>query len=154
MSDCSLLVDGISIWKQIFYLPVNPKSAGSLNYENIIEGDNETPASKLPASLLAGLKKQWKWHIGYLLTDKMWRRHPDIVSIVIFKFSCWTWSSSMVLNMWWSLVNNIYLKEFMLWVFRWFQILGSIFSACPTYVQPCIIFTCYKIAIPLKIWKI
>ena len=58
MSDCSLLVDGISIRKQIFYLPVNPKSAGSLNYENIVEGDNETPASELPASMLVGLKKQ------------------------------------------------------------------------------------------------
>lgn len=154
MSDCSLLVDGISIRKQIFYLQVNPKSAGSLNFEKIVEGDNKTPASELPSSMLVGLKKQWKCHIGYLLTDKMWRRYPDIVSIVIFKLNCWIWSSSMVLNMWQSLGNNIYLKEFMLCVFRWFQILGSIFLACHTYVQPCIIFTCYKIAIPLKIWKI
>ena len=58
MSDCSLLVDGISIRKQIFYLPVNPKSTGSLNYENIIEGNNETPTSELPVSMLVGLKKQ------------------------------------------------------------------------------------------------
>ena len=58
MSDCSLLVDGISIRKQIFYLQVNPKSAGSLNFEKIVEGDNKTPASELPSSMLVGLKKQ------------------------------------------------------------------------------------------------
>ena len=56
MSDCSLLIAGLSITKQIFYDPLNSKHTEFVDHRNILAEDKETPTSEAINFMLIDLK--------------------------------------------------------------------------------------------------
>ena len=69
-SDCALLLDGMSIRKQILYDPVISKYTGFIDYGNLFPENSENTASDALVFMLVGLKSYWKTPAGYFLTNK------------------------------------------------------------------------------------
>ena len=70
MSECALILDGMSIRKQILYCQRLAKYVGFTDYGNLVPEGAETPASEALVFMLVGLKSKWKCPIGYFLIDK------------------------------------------------------------------------------------
>ena len=70
MSECALILDGMSIRKQILYCQRLAKYVGFTDYGNLVPEGADTPASEALVFMLVGLKSKWKCPIGYLLIDK------------------------------------------------------------------------------------
>eukprot|EP00795_Rhopilema_esculentum_P017191 gene17191-8732_t len=71
MLDCALLIDGMSIRKQVTYDQLKSKYSGFVDYGNIIPENSENLASEALVFMLTGLKSHWKCPVGYFLTDKL-----------------------------------------------------------------------------------
>lgn len=69
--DCTLIIDGMSIRKQILNPPGTYDTFGYCDFggEANIEGTN-VPATEALVFMLVGLKVKWKWPIGYFLQNK------------------------------------------------------------------------------------
>ena len=70
MSECALILDGMSIRKQILYCQRLAKYVGFTDYGNLVPEGAETPASEALVFMLVGLKSRWKCPVGYFLIDK------------------------------------------------------------------------------------
>ena len=70
MSDCALLVDGMSIRKQILYDYTKSKYVGFTDYGNLCPETTESVASEALVFMLVGLKSRWKCPVGYFMIDK------------------------------------------------------------------------------------
>ena len=70
MADCALLIDGMTIRKQVIYDQGKSRYVGFVDYGNLVPENTETIASEALVFMLVGLKCQWKCPVGYFLTNK------------------------------------------------------------------------------------
>ncbi|KAI5716664.1 hypothetical protein M8J76_010347 [Diaphorina citri] len=68
--DCNLVIDGMSIRKQIIWSQSDQKFLGYCDFGDAqIEG-HDVPATEALVFMLVGLKEKWKWPIAYFLQNK------------------------------------------------------------------------------------
>ena len=70
MTDCALILDGMSIRKQILFCQRLSKYVGFTDYGNIVPEGPEIVATEALVFMLVGLKSRWKCPVGYFLIDK------------------------------------------------------------------------------------
>ena len=69
--DCTLMLHGMAIRKQVIYDPKKDQYVGFINYGGAVVEPSEKLASEALAFLLVGLRGHWKCPIGYFLINKM-----------------------------------------------------------------------------------
>ena len=68
--DCSLLIDAMSIRKQNLLEPNKERYSGFVNYGPIPADEPDVLATEALVFLLVGSCSNWKYPIGYFLTNK------------------------------------------------------------------------------------
>lgn len=69
--DCNLVLDGMSIRKQILWDSKNEKFIGYCDFGNDLQLQNvDTPATEALVFMLVSINGKWKWPIGYFLQTK------------------------------------------------------------------------------------
>lgn len=69
--DCNLVLDGMSIRKQILWDSKNEKFIGYCDFGNGLQLENpDTPATEALVFMLVSLNGKWKWPVGYFFQTK------------------------------------------------------------------------------------
>lgn len=69
--DCNLVLDGMSIRKQILWDSKKEKFIGYCDFGNDLQLENvDTPATEALVFMLVSINCKWKWPIGYFLQTK------------------------------------------------------------------------------------
>ena len=68
-AECALIIDAMSIRKQILYCPQDGRNIGYVN-KGLIDDDDSRVAGEALVFLANGLKTKWRYPIGYFLVGK------------------------------------------------------------------------------------
>lgn len=71
VQDCNLVLDGMSIRKQILWDSKKEKFVGYCDYGNYLHLENlDVPATEALVFMLVSINGKWKWPIGYFYQTK------------------------------------------------------------------------------------
>ena len=70
-SDCIIIIDEMSIKKEVKWDPKNEKFVGTVDYGSIKAEETDTIATNALVIMISGLKKPWYVPLGYFLTNKL-----------------------------------------------------------------------------------
>ena len=70
MTDCCLMLDGMSIRQQTIYDRAQDKYTGFVDFGNIRPHDTETLATESLTLMMTGLRSAWKYPVGYFCINK------------------------------------------------------------------------------------